>query len=62
VLITEETEKTIKVNFQNRIAWLQKSLVKLKIGEGNNVTLTIPFWLFTLKFPKQKKSKTMEKR
>lgn len=55
VQITEETVKTIQINYQDRVASLQKSLIKLKKSEGNTATLTIPFWLFIQKFPKLKK-------
>lgn len=53
-VLTGETEKTIQVNFNDRIVWLQKSLIKVNPGEGNQVTLTIPFWLFARKFPEPK--------
>jgi len=54
-LVTGETEKTIQINYNDRIAWLQKSLVKINPCNNNQVTLTIPFWLFTRKFPGPKK-------
>lgn len=54
-LIMEETVKTIIINYQDKVASLQKSLIKFKKNEGNKATLTIPFWLFTLKFPKLRK-------
>lgn len=54
-LVIEENEKTIQVNYNNRIARLQKSLIKFKPYKGNQVAITIPFWLFALKFPMLKK-------
>lgn len=50
-LVTEETVKTIQVHYKSQTAWLQKSLVNLYQHEENRVTITIPLWLFTRKFP-----------
>jgi len=54
VFIIEETIKTIQVSYNDRVVWLQKSLVQLKPYGGNQFAITIPFWLFTQKFPKLK--------
>ena len=42
VFITEETSKTIQVDYKDQVTWLQKSLVKIKQQDGNKVTITIP--------------------
>jgi hypothetical protein len=52
VLVTDETVKTIQINYKNQTAWLQKSLVTLYQHEENKATITIPLWLFKRKFPK----------
>ncbi|MHC4690551.1 MAG: hypothetical protein ACYS5F_13080 [Planctomycetota bacterium] len=54
VFITDETTKTIQVDYKDQVTWLQKSLVKIKQQDGNKVTITIPLWLFTRKFPRLK--------
>jgi hypothetical protein len=52
VMVTDETVKTIQINYKNKTVWLQKSLVTLYQYEENKVTITIPLWLYKRKFPK----------
>ena len=54
-LVIGETIKTIQINYNNRTAWLQKSLLSMEQNDGNNVTIIIPHWLYIRKFTRMKR-------